>query len=97
MSHTCHSQNCDHSDDGPNRGTEFSLYRQIDSHKVRCLNTLSNDEGFKIFKAWDDRFDLSLTLDSADDEQILIFIPFTAQIKLKSIAILGVDQKHLII
>lgn len=93
MSHSCHSVHCDHSEDGPERGAEYTLYRQIDSHKVRCLNTLSNDEGYKIFKAWDDRFDLSITLDSADDEQIIIFIPFTAQIKLKSIAILGVESE----
>jgi hypothetical protein len=50
MAHTCHSENCDHSDDGPNRGAEYTLYLQIDSHKVRCLNTNSNDEGYKVFK-----------------------------------------------
>jgi hypothetical protein len=93
MAHTCHSEHCDHSDDGPNRGAEYSLYLQIDSHKVTCLNTNSNDEGYKVFKAWDDRFDLSFTLDSADDEQIIIYIPFTAQVKLKSIAVLGVESE----
>ena len=90
--HKCHSENCDHSDDGPDRGAEYTLYLQIDSHKVRCLNTLSNDHASQVFKTWDNRFDLEFTLDSADDEQIIILIPFTAQVKLKSIAVLGVES-----
>ena len=93
LMHSCHSESCDHSDDGPDRGAEYTLYLQIDSHKVRCLNTRANDDGYKVFKTWDNRFDLDFTLDSADDEQIIIYIPFTAQIKLKSIAILGVESE----
>lgn len=87
-----HSASCDHSNDDPNRGTETSLYNQIDLDSIRCYNAVDESKCPKIFKSYDDRFDFTIELESDSDEQILIYVPFISNIKLKSIGILGVPS-----
>ncbi|CAG8622328.1 14834_t:CDS:2, partial [Dentiscutata heterogama] len=71
MSH-CHDEHeshehDEHNHDGPDRGTETSLYSCIDRDNVRCLNESAPE--------------------SDVDEQLILFIPFTGSVKLKSISI----------
>ncbi|KAJ3258839.1 PITH domain-containing protein 1 [Boothiomyces macroporosus] len=80
---------CDHIVD---EGAEMSLYSQIDLNSTTCLNA-ENEESFNdIFKPWDDRFDTTKVLKSDADEQLIMYIPFTSSVKLKSIALLGLND-----
>ncbi|KAJ3118506.1 hypothetical protein HK098_005913 [Nowakowskiella sp. JEL0407] len=67
----------------------LELFRQIDIPKVRCLNESVPDSAKSVFKTWDNRFDTTLYLESDVDEELIIFIPFTASLKVKSIAVRG--------
>ncbi|RIB16202.1 galactose-binding domain-like protein [Gigaspora rosea] len=72
--HESHEHEDEHNHDGPDRGTETSLYSRIDRENVRCLNESSPGLG-KNF------------VESDVDEQLILFIPFTGSVKLKSISI----------
>ncbi|KAI9101655.1 galactose-binding domain-like protein [Phlyctochytrium arcticum] len=83
----------DHDGDGE-RGVEYTLYRQIDTDHIRCLNESEEDAAKHVFKTWEDRFDLTKYVESDADEQLIINIPFTANVKIKSISVMGgPDQK----
>ncbi|KAJ3323453.1 hypothetical protein HDV06_001730 [Boothiomyces sp. JEL0866] len=80
---------CDHIVD---EGAEMSLYSQINLTSTRCLNAEDENAFNDIFKPWDDRFDISRVVKSDADEQLIMYVPFTSNIKLKSIAILGLND-----
>ena len=84
-----HDASCDHSNDDPNRGIESSLFNQIDFESIRCSNAIDASVCPKIFKTYENRFDTTIELQSDDDEQLLIYVPFISNVKLKSIAIMG--------
>ncbi|CAG8765359.1 29773_t:CDS:2, partial [Racocetra persica] len=60
MSH-CHdeheSHEHEHSHDGPDRGTEASLYPCIDHENIRCLNESVAGSGKNVIKPWHERND----------------------------------------
>lgn len=90
MSHHCeHECDHDHAHDGPDRGFEFTLYQHIDTENVVCLNEKIPDSCQKLFKPWDKRYDVSEYTESDADQQLLFLIPFTGNVKLKSISIMG--------
>ncbi|PRP75130.1 hypothetical protein PROFUN_03966 [Planoprotostelium fungivorum] len=74
------------------RGQEYSLYQQIDTTKIRCLNERVKGSAKNIFKPWNERLTQDKFLESDDDEELIIYIPFTASIKLKSFMIIGGNQ-----
>ncbi|KEQ90717.1 hypothetical protein AUEXF2481DRAFT_59198, partial [Aureobasidium subglaciale EXF-2481] len=77
----------DHSDD-ITPALQNSLYQQIDFDAINTLNELSSGSGSKICKkTWDERLSTTPELCSDADEQLLMHIPFTAQIRLHSIII----------
>jgi hypothetical protein len=84
-----HSDQCDHSD----RGVEYSLYTQIDTESIRSFNIKNAENTKKIFKPYEQRFDITDYIESDDDEQLIIHIPFTSSIKLKSISLLGFNDE----
>jgi hypothetical protein len=86
-SHDHSSNQCDHSD---KETQEFSLYSQINTLGLKCLNCVDPDNGFKIFKPWSDRLDTTVLLSSEEDEEIIIYIPFVSSLKLTSIGLLGI-------
>ncbi|KAJ3414129.1 hypothetical protein HDV05_007073 [Chytridiales sp. JEL 0842] len=71
------------------KGAEFSLYKHIDTDNVRALNEAVDGSGKTIFKPWDQRFETTKYLESDADAQLIIFIPFTGNVKLKSILLYG--------
>ncbi|KAJ3204331.1 hypothetical protein HDU82_005914 [Entophlyctis luteolus] len=75
------------------RGAEFSLYKHIDLDNVLGFNEALPGSAKTIFKPWDARFDESKFIESDADEQLIIFIPFTGNIKLKSIAVRGYGEQ----
>ncbi|KAI7878320.1 DUF1000-domain-containing protein [Lichtheimia hyalospora FSU 10163] len=75
MSHHCHDEHCDHDhDDLPGAGDQFLLYSRIDRDNVRCMNEAEPGMG----KAF---------LESDADEQLIVFVPFTGTVKLRSICL----------
>ncbi|KAH6571922.1 hypothetical protein BASA50_009965 [Batrachochytrium salamandrivorans] len=87
-----HDHGHDHDHDGPDRGEEVTLFSQIDLDSVRCLNEATQGSARKVFRPWHQRFDESEYIESDADEQLIIFIPFTGSVKLKSIALLGFND-----
>ncbi|EPE08758.1 hypothetical protein F503_04345 [Ophiostoma piceae UAMH 11346] len=96
MSHHCHDEHHghghgdhdhehDHSDD-ITPAIQFSLYQHIDFDQVFTLNEEAPHSGRAIVKkAWDERLSADPELASDADEQLLMHIPFTGQVKLHSI------------
>lgn len=48
----------DHDHDDPERGEEQSLLKYIDIPNVRCLNEVEAESAKKVFKPWNERFDV---------------------------------------
>ncbi|KAF5581205.1 60S ribosomal protein L3 [Fusarium pseudoanthophilum] len=82
-----HDHEHDHSDD-ITPAVQFSLYSQINFDHIVTLNEAQRDAGQKIVKkTWQERLSVEPELESDVDEQLLMTVPFTAQIKLHSILI----------
>eukprot|EP00850_Spirogloea_muscicola_P005216 SM000023S07672 [mRNA] locus=s23:735661:737895:- [translate_table: standard] len=79
--HDCGEHDC---------GAAWSLYRHVDVPKVRALNEAVEGSAGLVFKSWEERLDFSTSLESNDDDpELLIFVPFTTDVKIKSICIVG--------
>eukprot|EP01126_Amoeba_proteus_P065001 TRINITY_DN9167_c0_g1_i8.p1 TRINITY_DN9167_c0_g1~~TRINITY_DN9167_c0_g1_i8.p1 ORF type:complete len:150 (+),score=31.33 TRINITY_DN9167_c0_g1_i8:61-450(+) len=83
--HDHHGQCC--KDDS--LGELYSLWRHIDLTNVHCLNEAVPGSVKKIFKTWDKRLDRKDYVESDCDEELLINIPFTGIVKLKSLCMIG--------
>ncbi|XP_020080238.1 PITH domain-containing protein 1-like isoform X1 [Ananas comosus] len=81
----------DHSCEDHNCSSDFSLYKHIDFSKVVALNESVAGSVKSVFKAWERRLDTSegLLESNEDDPELLVFIPFTCDVKIKSIAVVG--------
>ena len=77
----------DHTDD-ITPALQNHIYEQIDFSSINTLNETDPRSGSKIVqKTWNDRLAATPELQSDADEQLLMHIPFTAQIRLHSILI----------
>ncbi|CAK7209349.1 hypothetical protein SBRCBS47491_000413 [Sporothrix bragantina] len=80
-----HDQEHDHSDD-ITPALQFSLYQHIDFAQIVTLNEEQSGSGRAIVqKTWDQRLTEEPELASDVDEQLLMHIPFTGQVKLHAI------------
>lgn len=86
-SHGC-AGNHDH-DDTPELGFQYSLYNKIDLDHVECLNECVEGSAKYVFKPWEDRLNMEKYVESDADEELLFNIPFTGNIKLKGIIVIG--------
>lgn len=77
-----------HDHDDPERGFTESLLPYIDIGSVTCGNEEEPESIKKCFRPWSDREDETLYVDSDADEQLLVFVPFTGDVKLKSITLI---------
>ncbi|KAF9544263.1 DUF1000-domain-containing protein [Agrocybe pediades] len=81
-------------------GTEFSnLYGVIDKDNVYGLNLSVPEDAKEVIKPWDERDDTTKYLDSNVDDQLIIHIPFSQNVRVKSLLLkLGrgeVTPRHL--
>ncbi|XP_053675381.1 PITH domain-containing protein GA19395 [Anopheles nili] len=74
-------------------GIHYSLFEKIDMHNVECLNEEVEGSGKTVFKPYNDRLNHDKFVTSDADEELLFNIPFTGNIKLKGIIILGADDE----
>lgn len=65
------------------------LYGNIDTDKVRCLNEETANSGKTVFKDFEDRFDKTKFAASDCDGELLFIVPFTAQVKVRSISVIA--------
>ncbi|POR38072.1 60S ribosomal protein L3 [Tolypocladium paradoxum] len=83
--HDDHDHEHDHSDD-ITPALQASLYEQINFDEITTLNESRRDAGKAVVKkTWAERLDTEPELESDADEQLLMTVPFTAQVKLHSI------------
>ncbi|KAH9534026.1 hypothetical protein CY35_18G085600 [Sphagnum magellanicum] len=69
---------------------DWSLFKNIEMSGVRALNEAIDGSAKSVFKPWENRLDLSTALESNDDDpELILFIPFTTDVKIKSISIIG--------
>ncbi|KAG7396811.1 PITH domain-containing protein 1 [Phytophthora boehmeriae] len=84
-----HDHNHDHEDDVEDANGD-SLYPFIDTSKVRVLNALDPQTAAHPFKPFHERQDRTRFLASNDDDpEMILFIPFTEAVSIKSICISG--------
>ncbi|TLD34184.1 hypothetical protein PspLS_01506 [Pyricularia sp. CBS 133598] len=82
----------DHSDD-LTPALQNSLYTRIDFDKVVTLNEDARDSGAAVVKkTWAERLTPTPELASDADEQLLMHVPFTGQVKLHSILVRTSDS-----
>ncbi|KAG0320283.1 PITH domain-containing protein 1 [Dissophora globulifera] len=85
--HGGHDHDHDH-DEAPDSGlVHESLYQKIDHDNVVCLNEAEADSGKSVLKPWHEKMDDTKFVESDADEQLILRIPFTGLVKLKSISI----------
>eukprot|EP00249_Psilotum_nudum_P032593 c48335_g1_i1 orf=178-786(+) len=80
--HDCEDYDC---------GSAWSLYKHIDIPCVWALNEAVEGSAKNVFKSWELRLDDSTgCLESNDDDpELLLFIPFTSDVKIKAISVIG--------
>ncbi|XP_030074745.1 PITH domain-containing protein 1 [Microcaecilia unicolor] len=79
-------------EEDPERGFAYGLFRRIDLAKLTCLNESREGSGRLVFRAWEERGDRTQFVESDDDEELLFNIPFTGNVKLKGIILMGDDD-----
>ncbi|KAL9300716.1 putative Galactose-binding-like domain superfamily, PITH domain, PITH domain superfamily [Arabidopsis thaliana] len=80
--HNCEDHEC---------SSDWSLYKHIDLSKVSALNESVSGSAKSVFKAWEQRLHSSGEhLESNEgDPELLVFVAFTSDVKIKSISIVG--------
>ncbi|GAA5923187.1 hypothetical protein JCM1841_005921 [Sporobolomyces salmonicolor] len=63
------------------------LYQHIDTDKVVALNAEEGKEGKMVIRPWDQRNQEEEWLESDADEQLILQIPFTGSVKLRTILV----------
>jgi len=72
---------------------QFSLFQYVDHSRAFSLNEEGEGNLRKVFKPYDRRLDKIEVLRSDCDEQLIIYIQFTCDVKLTSFCISGVGQE----
>ncbi|CAM8884705.1 unnamed protein product [Rhodiola kirilowii] len=81
----------DHSCEDHDCSSSWSLYKHIDMSKVSALNEAVRGSVKSVFRAWEHRFDSSggYLESNEGDPELIVFIPFTSDVKLRSISVVG--------
>ncbi|KAI3822017.1 hypothetical protein L1987_09598 [Smallanthus sonchifolius] len=81
----------DHSCEDHDCSSDWSLYKHIDIPKLSALNEAVPGSVKAVFKAWEQRLNSSegFLESNEGDPELIVFIPFTSDVKIKSISIVG--------
>lgn len=95
MAHSHDHGNCAHEAseidvDPLEMGIQYSLYEKIDFLNLEVLN--SNQDPKNVFKSYENRLDFEKYVESDCDEELLFNIPFTGNVKLKAVLLIGPDD-----
>ncbi|KAG7208521.1 hypothetical protein KM043_014740 [Ampulex compressa] len=91
MSHQC---GCGTAHDEGELGIQYNLYQKIDIDYVECLNESEEGSGVTVFKPWEDKLDKEKYVESDTDGELLFNIPFTGNVKLKGIIVIGGEDEY---
>lgn len=98
MPHSHNHADCSHEANGIDpleMGFQYSLYQKIDLHNLEVLNEAEENSGKNVFKSYENRLDFSTCVESDCDPELIFNIPFTGNIKLKGIRVIGAnDDSH---
>ncbi|KAF9243562.1 galactose-binding domain-like protein [Melanogaster broomeanus] len=88
MPHNHHNESCgheshDHDHDLGDVGPNDNLFPYIDRHNVIALNATGS--GSSVIKPWHERTSEEAYLESDADEQLIIRVPFTGSVRLRSL------------
>lgn len=94
-----HGPDCSHEaalvgDDPFETGIQYSLFKKIDFEHLETLNEEEENSGKKVFKAYENRLNFEEYVVSDCDPELLFNIPFTGNVKLKAIRIMGPNDNH---
>mmetsp|Transcript_27677 Transcript_27677/g.78261 ORF Transcript_27677/g.78261 Transcript_27677/m.78261 type:complete len:207 (-) Transcript_27677:183-803(-) len=80
--HDCEAQDC---------APQWVLYKHVDMLQVSCLNEAVRGSCRNVLKPWHQRAEPTETplRSNADDAELLLHIPFTGDVKLSSICVVG--------
>jgi len=62
-----------------------NLYSSINKHNVHGLNLTVPEDAQAVIKPWEERDDTSKSAESGVDDQVIIHVPFTQNVRVKSI------------
>ena len=65
------------------------LLGAIEIEKVRCFNEAVANSGKNVFKDNEDKFDKEKFIVSDDGGEVLLVVPFIAQVKIRSICVIA--------
>ncbi|KAM6045314.1 PITH domain-containing protein 1 isoform 2-T2 [Chlamydotis macqueenii] len=77
---------------GGERGAAWGLHLRIDRQRLQCLNERREGSGALVFRAWEERGDRAQFVESDDEAELLFNIPFTGNVKLKGVMVVGEDD-----
>eukprot|EP00873_Tetraselmis_striata_P000666 jgi/Tetstr1/420930/TSEL_011991.t1 len=82
-----HDHDCEAEDCAP----QWSLYKYVDTPQVSCLNEAVPNSCRNVFKPWHQRTEPTVPplASNEDDCELLLHIPFTGDVKLSSICVIG--------
>ncbi|XP_073026017.1 uncharacterized protein [Primulina eburnea] len=92
--HSCEEHDC---------SSDWSLYKHVDLSKVSALNEAVSGSVKSVFRAWEQRLNSSESVSllllimiyqghlesNNGDPELIVFIPFTSDVKIKSISVVG--------
>ncbi|KAF9469042.1 PITH domain-containing protein [Collybia nuda] len=81
--HENHGHDHDHDHDTSDLGPQDNLFIHIDRSNVVALN--ANGHGSDVIKPWHERLDETISIESDADDQIIIRIPFTGSVRIRSL------------
>ncbi|XP_046857960.1 PITH domain-containing protein 1-like [Xenia sp. Carnegie-2017] len=86
----CDGHNCSgHNHISEEKGVQYSLFTKIDFTHVEVLNEAEEGTGKTVFKPWEERLDRNKFVESDVDQELLFNIPFTGNVKLKGVIVMG--------
>ncbi|CAF3931982.1 unnamed protein product [Rotaria sp. Silwood1] len=86
MQHSC-SHTCQHVDE-VNVG-QWNLHTKFDKYNLQCYNEKHDDSGKDVFRAWEERLDRSKVVESDDEQEFLLSLPFNAALKITGLCVIG--------
>ena len=73
-------------------GEKFALYRFVNELGLRALNATDSDHLKRVLRPENEKLDDSKFIESDDDDQLILIIPFTGSVRLRKIVIMAVGE-----